>query len=433
MGLRNKYSATDAYEEREDHRLVFAVPDGVEEVSIEVEDLLERSGPEFGYRLRAYRRVDFALTIRATHVNIPLRGTALVIVTAERKGYAGPIELMIPNSPDDVIVRGGNIPLEDDTLRVSKKAPNGLITLTPKPGAVPRTLNLEVWGEAVIDGTLVRRRARGPGIVVDLDGPTERIVRKQGFSTNVAPWIGADLPAMIVDELPAVLEVMTPHHIRLIQGTKVDLPWVFTSREKAVGPPLPFQRGSLLVALGVRTTAELRQEKDKPSQGTMVLGAQVGWGPGKIDAVILAEAVVEGRKTKFYTPAVTLDVVPAYEIEIPSDLTVIEPGGETQLLAKLKREPGFQFPVEIKPENLPLGVSCEAATVAGDAEEFHLACRAEPNATPGEHEIDLSSSSKVLASEGKEIPFTPPPFKTKLKVPRPRSSRTPSASVGGGG
>ena len=60
MGLRNKYSATDAYEEREDHRLVFAVPDGVEEVSIEVEDLLERSGPEFGYRLRAYRRVDFA-------------------------------------------------------------------------------------------------------------------------------------------------------------------------------------------------------------------------------------------------------------------------------------------------------------------------------------------------------------------------------------
>ncbi len=89
--------------------------------------------------------------------------------------------------------------------------------------------------------------------------------------------------------------------------------------------------------------------------------------------------------------------------------------------------------MEIKPENLPLGVSCEAATVAGDAEEFHLACRAEPNATPGEHEIDLSSSSKVLASEGKEIPFTPPPFKTKLKVPGPGSKQTASVSIRDGG
>ena len=92
-----------------------------------------------------------------------------------------------------------------------------------------------------------------------------------------------------------------------------------------VTPVRGYSSVNLLVAKGIRTTEERRQEKDKPSQGTMVVGTQVGWGPGKFYAVIFAEAVVEGRKTKFYTPAVTLDVVPAYEIEIPSDLTVLEP------------------------------------------------------------------------------------------------------------
>ena len=90
-----------------------------------------------------------------------------------------------------------------------------------------------------------------------------------------------------------------------------------------------------------------------------------------------------GRQT-IYSPALTIDVVRAYEVEPAEEVTTLQPGGTTELAARLRREEGFDREVEVKAENLPLGVACETAKVAGTQSEFRILCKVEADAAGGE-------------------------------------------------
>ena len=123
---------------------------------------------------------------------------------------------------------------------------------------------------------------------------------------------------------------------------------------------------------------------------------------------------IDGRNETVYAPAVTVEVIRAYEIE--PEVTSLRPGDTGYLAARLKREPGFSSSVAIKPENLPLDVTCDPITAEPDIEEFRLTCTAGPDAYPGEYEIDLASSSVVISEQGRRIPITQPAVKAKLQV-----------------
>ena len=126
------------------------IPPGVEQLVIEVEDLLDRGGPGFGYRLSARKHPpDFLLTIDTPYINIPQRGSAVVNVTVERRGFWRPLELSLAEVPDDLMVEGGFVLAESDTRRTVRRFQQGILVITPKPGAERRTLKLDVWGEAV--------------------------------------------------------------------------------------------------------------------------------------------------------------------------------------------------------------------------------------------------------------------------------------------
>ena len=82
-------------------------------LTITVEDLAQRGGPLFGYRLIAYPApFNLKATITTPYVNIPAGGTALVTVEVERQGYAGPIRIEAKGLPEGVSVAGGDIPAE---------------------------------------------------------------------------------------------------------------------------------------------------------------------------------------------------------------------------------------------------------------------------------------------------------------------------------
>jgi len=415
ISARYKLSNLDVVEDpNADQHMSFAVPEGVDEIRIEVEDLLGRGGDLFAYRLVAKQQpADFSLTILTQQVNIPLRGSALVTVRSERQGYKGPIKLSIPNLPADIILNGGHIPFHEHQ-GASLAASTGFLTLTPKPGARPQMANLEIWGEAEVEGKLIRRRARGPGMQANVTFRIgERTVRE-----NVAPWLGSDLPAMVVKEQPAVVELMTPHYIKLIQGTHTEIPWQFTPRSKGLAMAGDPRRTRLMSTPNVRVRVTRRQERDtkNPNQGVFVLSSQVGWGPGKFEVVLPARIKVDGREETIYSPAITIDVVRAYEVEPAQEVTALEPGGTSELVARLRREEGFDREVEVKAENLPLGVACETVKVPGTDNEFRLPCKVETDVAAGEFEIDLATSSTVIGGEDKEIPFSPPPFKAKVKI-----------------
>ena len=413
IGLRFKLSNLDVGEDpNADQHMSFEVPEDVNEIQVQVEDLLGRGGDAFGYRLLAAERPgDFTMTIQAEQLNVPLRGSAFVAVLINRLNYYGPIELSIPNLPDDWTMNGGNIPaLEQQGAR--RTISTGILTVTPKPGAETRPVNLEIWGKGEVDGENIRRRARGPGMKSNASFRVGEVTSNE----NVAPWLGADLPAVVTQERSAGIEFNAPHYIKLMQGTKTEIPFEFTARREDVVRADKMDRTNLILTSGVRVTRRLVLDEVDPNKGVFILGGQVGWGPGLFEVVLPAKIKVDGREETIYAQAITIDVVRPYEVEPLSEITSLQAGAETKLAARLNRQMGFDREVEIKAENLPLGISCESAKVVGSADEFQLPCKVESATESGEYEIDLTTSSTVVGGEDKIIPFSPPPFKVKVKV-----------------
>ena len=212
--------------------LNFTVPKDAHEITVAVEDLAERGGPLYGYRLITRRAAeDFRLAIGSAFVNIPAGGTALLNVDADRRGYDGPIQLTIPDLPKGVTVEGGFIPREyvdpNNTRSFNRR---GTLTITAAPEADLLSRQLVVWGEGKqSDGTTLRRRARGPGIVVAVTGATAQGVvdRQRPIS---APWLGFDLPAAIAEPPSATLEVKQTALKQMEEGARYEYEYAWNVR-----------------------------------------------------------------------------------------------------------------------------------------------------------------------------------------------------------
>ncbi len=397
-------TATDPY-------LAFKVPPSVREIVVTVEDLLRRGGPDYGYRLVAEKQPpDFTLTLATPYANIPVEGSVSVVAVAERRGYLGPIKLSIPELPDDLLVEGGHIPGEVGAQTLARVSRQGILTITPKPGAKERTLELAVFGEGALeDGRVIRRRALGPGMVTAVRGAKQK--------PFVAPWLGLELPAMVVKERPASLDVVTPRYVKLIQGMEYDVEWKFVRRLPGIRPPMRVNGDNVP---GVGNLRVLRgKSKDGGDTGTLTLVTTVGTPPMKFDMLLDATVTIDGREEKITAPAITFDVVQGYTIEPSAKPAVLPPGRKAEVVGRIGWEAAFSAPVTVKAENLPVQVTCRPMEVAAKTEEFRLPCQAGPSAAPGEYEIELVSSSTLAGRDKEKVPYTIPPVKARLIVPAP--------------
>jgi len=212
--------------------LNLTVPKDVHEITIAVEDLAERGGPFYAYRLiTRLQAEDFQLSIGSAYANIPAGGTVMINVFADRRGYDGPIQITIPDLPKGYILDGGIIPRETiDANNARTFNRRGMLTITAPPGVGPFSGQLVVWGEAKLsDGTTLRRRARGPGILVDVVGD-----RSQGAVDRQRPvtaaWLGFDLPAAISDAPAATLEVKQTALRQMDEGARYEYEYVWKIR-----------------------------------------------------------------------------------------------------------------------------------------------------------------------------------------------------------
>src|SRR5439155_14630065 len=113
---------------------------------------------------------DSQLRLGAAQLNIPAGGTTLLNVSADRRGFDGPIRLTMPGVPKGVRVEGGVIPREyldaSNTRTVNRR---GVLLVTAEQDVKLDTRELQVWGEGTLsDGTVLRRRARGTGVSIDV-------------------------------------------------------------------------------------------------------------------------------------------------------------------------------------------------------------------------------------------------------------------------
>jgi hypothetical protein len=214
------------------------VPPDVRELTVTVEDLASRGGPLYGYRLTARKQSeDFKLTIATPQVNIPAGGTTTVVATADRRGFDGPIQLTVAKAPKGVRVEGGFIPREyldaSNTRTVNRR---GILLLTADADAKLDTGSLEIWGEARLsDGTVLKRRARGVGMAIDVSGATDQgVVDRQRPLT--APWLGLDLPAAIGEQPSATLAVKQTAIKPMEEGVRYEYAWEWTMRGTLMPP-----------------------------------------------------------------------------------------------------------------------------------------------------------------------------------------------------
>ena len=391
-----------------DTYLAFQAPAGTSEITIGVEDLLGRGGPGYGYRLLARRQPpDFNLTLATPQVNIPLEGTASVVVTADRRGLVRPIRLSIPEAPDDLIVEGGHIPGEGSGQTRVRTSRAGVLTLRAKPGASPRVLNLSVWGEVELEnGERIRRRAQGPGLITAVRGQNQRAA--------TAPWMNLELPARIVGPRPAALEVTSPRYVKLVQGGEAEVEWKFLRRGMGIRPPAAVNAGNLPGVGNLRVLGE--KTRGSSDTGKLTLVTTVGTPPMKFDMVLETRTTLEGREETIVAPAVTFDIVQGFTLEPPRPLTLAPGGGRAEIEGRLNWEPSFAAPATVKADALPHDVSCQPAEVKPQTPDFRLSCQAGAAATPGEYDIELAVYSTLAGRDKENVPYTIPPVGMKLLV-----------------
>ena len=383
------------------------VPPEVQELTVSVEDLLGRGGPAYSYRLTARKQgPDFLLTINEPYLNIPRNGSAILTVTAERRGYFGPIELYIENLPADLEVSGGHIPPMSTLGNTLPRFATGRLTLTAKPEATIGAMHLTVRGrmEGTEEGGL-DRRATGPGMRVNVQGTEQPAVK--------AEWLGYGLPVRINPDQAGRLEFLTPRELRLVRGGQGQLAkWGYTSiREDArltKKVDLPRNFGSVRL--------RRLEDGDDAKSGGFRLFTHERTSLGKVDLNLTATVEVDGRKETLVSQPLEIDVVDGYTLAAPERSLVLGTDRESLWEGSIWRDPEFQRTVTVSAVGLPLGVACEQAELAAGQTRYALPCTAGANAPEGEHEIEIRAES-VLSDEG-TTPYVAEPAKTTLVIER---------------
>jgi len=263
---------------------------------------------------------------------------------------------------------------------------------------------------------VIRRRARGPGLVTEVLGrtgvPDPNLIDR--YKPVLAPWLGFELPLMVAKEFPARLVAESPPSVRFVQGTEYEIKWHFESDSPDTRPP---KKVSVL-SPGIREI-EIKPAEDPKSEylkeGIFKMRAVERMPLQRFNVLLEGEVESSGGTQALYSRPLTVEVVQGYTIEIPSTSISLQPGQATDLVGKLKREPSFSEPVTLKADFLPDKVSSQLVEVSGNQEEFRLTFQADASAVPGNHDFQLVSSS-FTGSKEKKVPYKIPPLVLRLIV-----------------
>jgi hypothetical protein len=387
-----------------------------------VEDLLQRGGAGFGYRLVARKQPpDYMLTVLEPYVNVPAQGTSAVNVTVNRHGFPWPIQLSIAGLGDDYIVEGGHLPGEwkDDAYSISRR---GMLTITAKPGAHAMKLTeVAIWGEGKTgDGAIVRRKAQCLGMITEVAGGTgiSDAEDRENQSPFIAPWLGLDLPVVVGKEESGKIEPDAPRVLRLVQGTGYSMKWNFKGRNPDAHPPenVAVDVASPAAAeIAVRRAKTEKKEEKYAEKGEFSVLTTTHSSPEKYDMVLYGESK-DGESEALVTPAITIEIVQGYTVAAPQEPVALPAGGKAELVGVFHREPEFAQPVSITAEYLPAHVICQPAELHAAEKEYRLSCEAEASAKPGEYEFQLTPASVVVGLDKREVPYKIPPVTARLIV-----------------
>jgi hypothetical protein len=281
------------------------VPEGVREITLSVEDLAERGGRNYGYRLGIRRQPeDFKLTILSPFVNIPAGGTAVVTVVADRRGYDGPIQLSVADLPEGVRYEGGVIPREYvDANNARSFNRRGVLVLSAESDVTISPRELAVFGEGKTDGgAVIKRRAHGLGAAIDVTGATAQgVVDRQRPLT--APWLGLDLPVATTSKPLGWLEVKQVKVTRMEEGDRFDYEYTWKTPQ---GVELP--KDLSVDVVGARDIRVTAFQKTGNYSGTFNINTSKATDPAKYDIIIRGRLKSGAMEEDIYAQPLALHV-----------------------------------------------------------------------------------------------------------------------------
>ena len=285
--------------------LEITAPQGAHEIALSIEDLASRGGPQYGYRIVVRKQPDeFQLSVVSPYVNIPAGGTAVVVVDADRRGYNGPIELSVADLPKGIRFEGGTIPREHvDANNARTFNRRGMLILSADPGVTMPMRDLQVWGAGKLDdGTVIRRRARGAGMSVDVAGATAQgVVDRQRPVT--ARWMGLDLPAASAPSSLAKLEVTQVKVTHLSEGDRYDFTYKWDPRSQGVRLPDVLN----VDVVGARDIRVTSFEKSGMG-GSFSISTTKATDPANYDIIIRGRVTADGVNEDVYARPLPLIV-----------------------------------------------------------------------------------------------------------------------------
>jgi hypothetical protein len=373
----------------------FTVPADVHEVTLTVEDLLGRGGEAYGYRLEMKRQhPDFVADLLTPFVNVPAGGTARISVLVQRRGYAGDLRVRLLNVPEGFAVAGGHIAVEAASqdfrdLIPGRKSAVASLTITAPADAKPQSLSLQVVAEAQTEEGLIRRYARGAGMVTPIRGDKQK--------PFYAYWLGMPLKMAVTDPPPLTI-TPTTQLARFAQGFEFDMQYNVKRNNSKAPVRVTTQ---ILSAVG-----NLRILKGAPSKnqdkGSFLLDTNFATPFAVFDMAFDVATEVDGKQVNIPSPIMEIEVVPGYEVKLAQNEIEIEPGGKREIQGSIRREPTFEGGlVKLRAEDLPDHVSCAPLEVAADRKEFTLSCAAEASAKPGKFAIRISSVAPETGKKAK--------------------------------
>jgi hypothetical protein len=376
--------------------LEFTVPDKVTSVIVAVTDAQGRGGPRGTYRLtidpvKGEGLGDYRLTTPLQRLSLTADGRAIVPVFAERRGYAGPIELTADGLPAGVKLEGTTIPPDADGTLV-------VVTAT-----------------AEIPPAIIKWKARGPEghDLLIKNHPLERIQPWLAAEFALAPagtrsaayalvGAGALAPDFAIDwkNLPA--------DAGLSPGGKLALPVKVTRTEMSFpvrltllttqAPPLVNNQPDLNRAIRLEKPTEFGA---KVGEGDVPLLIPPDLPADAYQVAVLAELLTADKQrvqASAFTPVRTL------KVKLPALVKFAAPSFDAPLDAKanatvevkgtVERLNGFAGEVAVTLARLPAGVPVPGPiNVKANESAFSFKLTLPPATPAGEAHLKLTATA----------------------------------------
>lgn len=346
-------ASADDQPQTSDPAVEFDVPAGVTQVEVSVHALSQSAGEAFFYRLQVAPNnfADFALHVAATRLNIPADGSAVLEVTAQRRGYRGPIELQFPELPTGVSVSLHEIPA---------KVHRALVTFTATQDAQGVGIG-RVVGKAVVGQRTVLRMAAVGDEAVSLGEPPRftqlalGIVRQPKLTLA---WDGS----LASDALQ--LGRSTTLQVKVARGTMQNGPVRFSL---VTSQRVPQKQGQPDLEKALRLEGDPVLAAGQ-SEATVSLKVPAELADTAWDVAVKGELLSEDQKTVLASAT-----TPAQRLTLGSPLFLALTGESiVRLKGKISRAGGFSGPVTVAAKGLPEGAQAPEVTIAADQTDFTL-------------------------------------------------------------